>query len=208
MYRYYNPQNYRTQEKTITENLPTGKLDLQVVPDSPKNQYRYDFYLTGLQLNKQIEDSLTQTPLSPWSNSDNNITCKSPFKESTNKLLHINQRIHRSDFTEHSSRTVIKPPTMFEKNAITKKRMLTINSINREGGSSIQINPRDLKKNSDMRRCISTQYLQMGKGQRCCMEYCHSPRSSDSGMAGSCPLNSNVLGNTNDLPSCSAQERL
>ncbi|KAJ8964425.1 hypothetical protein NQ317_014538 [Molorchus minor] len=208
---------------------------------------------TKLVGNKFNQSSLTTVYIPPWSNSDNNITCKTthssslelpvntlplPDKMVAELLYNFDGEFSKSesiesDFTEHSSRTVIKPPTMFENNAITKKedvnvlpqsislnldnigfRHHSINSDKPRRRSSIQINPQDLKKNSDMRRCISTQYLQMGKRTnvrqsfcRCCMEYCHSPRSSDSGMAGSCTLNSPDLGNTNDLPSCSAQER-
>lgn len=133
-----------------------------------------------------------------------------------------------SDFTEHSSKTVIKPPTMFEGRAINDVKVVpqtvslnlenvgfrkhSINSDKPKRRSSIQINPQDLKKNSDIRRCVSSRFLQMSNPTtsrqsfcRCCRESCHSPRSSDSGMAGSCTLISPDI--VNDLASCSAQER-
>ncbi|XP_018577740.1 uncharacterized protein LOC108916034 [Anoplophora glabripennis] len=133
-----------------------------------------------------------------------------------------------SDFTEHSSKTVIKPPTMFEGRVEEDVKVVpqtvslnldnvgfrkhSINSDKPKRRSSIQINPQDLKKNSDMRRCVTSRFLQMSNPTtsrqsfcRCCRDSCHSPRSSDSGMAGSCTLISPDI--VNDLASCSAQER-
>lgn len=62
------------------------------------------------------------------------------------------------------------------------------------------------KKESSLRKCVSYHYLQIGRRPsctyspfcRCCTEPCFSRRSSDSGMAGSCTLNSPDLANTND----------
>lgn len=135
-----------------------------------------------------------------------------------------------SDVTEVSSTTVIKPPKMFSnakkdgtsqtisldlKNVGFRKH--SINSDKPKRRSSIQINPEDLSKDnsnnkkSDIRRCVSSQFLKMSDPAarqsycRCCMEACHSPRSSDSGMAGSCTLNSPDLANAAELSSM--QER-
>ncbi|KAK9737844.1 RhoGEF domain [Popillia japonica] len=125
-----------------------------------------------------------------------------------------------SDKTEFSSQTVIKPPPMFQngnrllsqsneelnspgselfnldfKNIKFKKH--SINSDKPKRKSSIHINT---TADSNLRRCVSYKYLELEKKDtsipvrasycRCCPEACHSPRSSDSGMAGSCTLNS------------------
>ncbi|KAJ8917559.1 hypothetical protein NQ315_005608 [Exocentrus adspersus] len=129
-----------------------------------------------------------------------------------------------SDFTEHSSRTVIKPPTMFDNKTEEDVKVVpqtislnlenvgfrkhSINSDKPRRRSSIQINPQDLKQN--IRRCVSSRFLQMSNPTtsrqsccRCCRDSCHTPRSSDSGMAGSCTLISPDI--VNDL--ASTQER-
>ncbi|XP_030759616.1 uncharacterized protein LOC115885013 isoform X1 [Sitophilus oryzae] len=126
-----------------------------------------------------------------------------------------------TDLTEQSTQTVIKPPTMFHNSSripsgtsdiqkLEKSnvpfRKHSINSDKPKRRCSIQINPSDLK------RCVSSRYLNMrpaGNPEqpstsrksicRCGSEYCHSPRSSDSGMAGSCTLNSPDLGNAADV---------
>lgn len=118
-----------------------------------------------------------------------------------------------SDVTEQSQRTVIKPPSMFKnvdgvgsvslnlENIPFRKH--SINSDKPRRRCSIQINPTDLKDKA-LKRCVSSKYLNMSSPIcrnepstshhksicRCGAEYCHSPRSSDSGMAGSCTLNS------------------
>ncbi|KAJ8970692.1 hypothetical protein NQ314_001073 [Rhamnusium bicolor] len=224
--------------------------------------------------NKFNQSSLTTIYIPSWSNSDNNITCKSKFDEGTTmreskispnesscsttthssslelpvntlplpdnmvaELLYnfdgafSKSESVESDFTEHSSRTVIKPPTLFDSKTVEDVKVVpqtlslnlenvgfrkhSINSDKPRRRSSIQINPQDLKKNSDIRHCVSSQYLHLSNPAttsrqtfcRCCRECCHSPRSSDSGMAGSCTLNSPDFANSNDLASCSAQER-
>lgn len=67
---------------------------------------------------------------------------------------------------------------------------------------------RDRNKTVSLRKCVSYHYLQLAQpgassnyGQfcRCCTEPCSSRRSSDSGMAGSCTLNSPDLALTNDV---------
>lgn len=56
---------------------------------------------------------------------------------------------------------------------------------------------REKRKANSLRKCVSYHYLQIGRKPsctfsycRCCTEPCFSRRSSDSGMAGSCTLNS------------------
>lgn len=95
-----------------------------------------------------------------------------------------------------SSKTVIKPPTMF---CNSEDKDIQKNVFKRR--SSIQMNPANVEeqKFNPLRRCISYQLVQVedplpgSSHQTCCtcMEACDSSRrSSDSGMAGSCSLNS------------------
>ncbi|CAH0556423.1 unnamed protein product [Brassicogethes aeneus] len=171
--------------------------------------------------NKFNESSLTTIYIPSWSNSDNNISCQTKFEVHSNSsstthssslelpvntlplpdnivaelLYNIDGEFNQSesldsDVTEHSSRTVIKPPKMFENNTLSLDikhigfRKHSINSDKPRRRSSIQINPQDFSEEV----C------------RCCMDN-YSPRSSDSGMAGSCTLNSP------DLAGCSMQQR-
>ncbi|XP_050300359.1 uncharacterized protein LOC126738917 isoform X2 [Anthonomus grandis grandis] len=108
-----------------------------------------------------------------------------------------------------SVETVIKPPTMFTNTTKTDNsssstvslnmehvpfRKHSINSDKPRRRCSIQLNPTDLLNSAKaLKRCVSSKYLNMKAGTsqcRCGLENCHSPRSSDSGMAGSCTLNS------------------
>ncbi|KYB27460.1 Rho guanine nucleotide exchange factor 7-like Protein [Tribolium castaneum] len=158
---------------------------------------------TKLVGNKFSSSSLTTIYIPGWSNSDTNITRRinydleenddSTTTHSSSLELPLNtvplpdkvvaELLYNFDSDESdppSAQTVIKPPTMFANQfqkpfSITRRR------------SSIQINPQDLKP---VRRCVSSKYLRMSPSYcRGCTE-CHSPRSSDSGMAGSCTLNS------------------
>lgn len=118
-----------------------------------------------------------------------------------------------SDATEQSQQTVIKPPSTFNASDTLSLNLETIpfrkHSINSDKPRrrcSIQINPTDLR-NKALKRCVSSKYVKMRPPTehsrkalcRCGSEYCHSPRSSDSGMAGSCTLNSPDLANSNDI---------
>lgn len=106
-----------------------------------------------------------------------------------------------SDFTEHSSKTVIKPPTMFAKEEEKsvqsdievnpqkislnleniRFRKHSINSDKPKRRSSIQINPQDLSRNV----CVSSQFIQLQSQPttsrqsfcRCCSEYCQDRKS-------------------------------
>lgn len=108
-----------------------------------------------------------------------------------------------SDRTELSSRTVIKPPKMFENSSTTRESLnLGLNNVGFRKHSfnsdkprrrySVQLNP-----DTSGQRCVSYQYVELSTPNwsstsscRCCTECCQSPRSSDSGMAGSYTLNS------------------
>ncbi|RZC34675.1 rho guanine nucleotide exchange factor 7 [Asbolus verrucosus] len=102
-----------------------------------------------------------------------------------------------------SAKTVIKPPSMFTNETKSWDNVEfqnhSINSSRPRRRSSIQINPQDLSRVNNVRRCVSSRYLRMSPSRasycRCCVES-HSPRSSDSGMAGSCTLNSPDLNAT------------
>ncbi|XP_044267611.1 uncharacterized protein LOC123013250 isoform X2 [Tribolium madens] len=160
---------------------------------------------TKLVGNKFSSSSLTTIYIPGWSNSDTNINRRinydleendsSTTTHSSSLELPLNtvplpdkivaELLYNFDSEESdppSTQTVIKPPTMFANEfqkpfSITRRR------------SSIQINPQDLKQ-GPVRRCVSSKYLRMSPSYcRGCVE-CHSPRSSDSGMAGSCTLNS------------------
>ncbi|CAG9769067.1 unnamed protein product [Ceutorhynchus assimilis] len=114
-----------------------------------------------------------------------------------------------SDLTQ---RPVINPPSMFRADSISLNldnvpfRKHSINSDKPRRRCSIQMNPTDLKDKA-IKRCKSSKFLNMGCGNepgsstksicRCGAESCHSHshRSSDSGMAGSCSLNSPDLAN-------------
>lgn len=128
-----------------------------------------------------------------------------------------------SDRSEKSFRTVIKPSAVFQDDAHVKNqhvaetmslnldnigfRKHSINSDKPRRRSSIQLGP--TRENQGIRRCVSSHFMQLnsrGHGcsdTACCMETCQSPRSSDSGMAGSCTLNSPDFGG-NDQEHCSA----
>lgn len=98
---------------------------------------------------------------------------------------------------------ILRPPSMFDKDDVRVVpqsvslnlenvgfRKHSINSDKPRRRSSLQITPKDSKDYP------STSHQSFC---RCCMEYCHSPRSSDSGiMAGSCTLNSPDSANAAD----------
>ncbi|XP_074026648.1 uncharacterized protein [Leptinotarsa decemlineata] len=128
-----------------------------------------------------------------------------------------------STIEELSSDNVLKPPTMFLKNDVqvipqtvslnlenVGFRKHSINSDKPRRRSSLHINP---SRNPKKSMCVSSQYIKMSNQTtsqqsfcRCCMDYCHSPRSSDSGMAGSCTLNSPDSANVNDDPSLGSSQ--
>lgn len=168
---------------------------------------------TKLVGNKFNASSLTTIYIPPWSNSDTNISCKANFDlgpenddasstatHSSSLELPLNtlplpdkvvaELLYNFDSEESdtpSAKTVIKPPSEFQEgNAQFRKHSIT----KPRRRSSIQINPQDLNGAKPARRCVSSKYLRMSPSYcRGCIE-CHSPRSSDSGMAGSCTLNS------------------
>ncbi|XP_060518935.1 uncharacterized protein LOC132697434 isoform X2 [Cylas formicarius] len=224
----------------IDENLELNTLH---VPENcmPIARQSCPTKLVGNKFNKS---SLTTIYIPTWSNSDNNISCRTNFDDSkpesvSSTATHssslelpvntlplpdkiIGELLYgefaksesvESDLTEHSSKTVIKPPTMFEAKTVNLSkenvpfRKHSINSDKPKRRCSIQLNPTDLKDKA-LRKCISSRYLQMNPGSqpgpskksvcRCGIDYCNSPRSSDSGMAGSCSLNSPDLANTAD----------
>lgn len=108
--------------------------------------------------------------------------------------------------SDKSFKTVIKPPTVFQnlqeapvslslENVGFHKH--SINSDKPKRRSSIHMTR--TSNVSGIRRCVSSHFVQMNRDlgcsdTACCMELCHSPRSSDSGMAGSCTLNSPDFG--------------
>lgn len=130
-------------------------------------------------------------------------------------LYNFNDDFQKSESVE----TVIKPPTMFQNDEAACNLSLQnigfrTHSINSDKPKtirrrSIQIDTENM--NRPLRRCVSTQFLRLETRQsttttttstqsfcRCCLEHNHSPRSSDSGMAGSCTLNSPDLGHTGE----------
>lgn len=128
-----------------------------------------------------------------------------------------------SDHTDKSFKTVIKPPSVFQNvhNDSESQRVSDAVSLNLEniGFRKHSINsdkPRrrssihviHAQDNGGIRRCVSTHFVRVNNQDRgcsdsaCCLEMCHSPRSSDSGMAGSCTLNSPDFG-ANDHERCS-----
>ncbi|XP_066255071.1 uncharacterized protein RtGEF isoform X1 [Euwallacea similis] len=128
-----------------------------------------------------------------------------------------------SDLTEQSQKTVIKPSSAVSLNLEHipfRKHSINSDKPRQSRRSSIQINPSDLKEKA-LRRCITSRFLNMQPNPeqpstssdkrshlcRCGSEYCHSPRSSDSGMAGSCTLNSPDLANIADRDSNVALDR-
>lgn len=117
--------------------------------------------------------------------------------------------------SDKSYRTVIKPPTVFQNATTSTTTTTTTNpislSLENVGFRKHSINSDKPKRRSSIhvpdsgiRRCVSSHFIQMGyDNSSCCMmEMCHSPRSSDSGMAGSCTLNSPDFGVT-DQERCS-----
>lgn len=125
-----------------------------------------------------------------------------------------------SERSEKSFKTVIKPPTVFQNDAHVKSqqtsetmslhldnigfRKHSINSDKPRRRSSIQLGT--ARDREGIRRCVSSHFMQLKdhscSDTTCCMEACQSPRSSDSGMAGSCTLNSPDFGG-NDPEHCS-----
>ncbi|XP_045472847.1 uncharacterized protein LOC123679336 [Harmonia axyridis] len=131
------------------------------------------------------------------------------------------------------TKTLVAPPSMFQNEMELEPRETatslslpmknigfkthSINSDKPKRRSSVQINPTssNYESKEKVRRCISTQFLQMsnkfrtsktsstGPGSLCefCIDNLHSPRSSDSGMARSFTMLSPDL--SNDLPTCS-----
>lgn len=106
--------------------------------------------------------------------------------------------------SDKTFRTVIKPTVLQNKSANQHSsdsmslslenigfRKHSINSDKLKRRSSIHVNR--AAHNNPLRRCVSSHFVQMGG---CCTEMCQSPRSSDSGMAGSCTLNSPDFGGT------------
>lgn len=132
----------------------------------------------------------------------------------------------KSDLTnsepEVRQRSVIKPPSMFRNQTIEDNNRLSLRKstisfnkhcLDSDKRSTRQlIHPQQKNKTNSLRKCVSYHYMQLYDGVncsnianqfcRCCTEPCSSRRSSDSGMAGSCTLNSPDLAlNNEDLPS-------
>lgn len=87
---------------------------------------------------------------------------------------------------------IIKPPSMFDNRLRLSKEIspfskhslnsdLRLSNIKKSDDSST-------KRQSDVRRCISYQYVRMNNNISKTYDQMHSPRSSDSGMAGSCTI--------------------
>lgn len=204
----------------IDENLPLGDFKISPKPFIPTIRQSLPSKFVG---NKFSESSLTTIDIPQWhSNSDNCLNkgcscgddCSTTHSSSlalevnplplpdrvVAELLYNIDREKSNILTKSESvdsdksfKTVIKPPTVFQNNS---------------GAISL---PLDRKYNrpidpSGIRRCVSSHFIQMGFGcsdSAFCTELsCQSPRSSDSGMAGSCTLNSPDFGGA-DQERCS-----
>ncbi|XP_072396127.1 uncharacterized protein [Diabrotica undecimpunctata] len=190
---------------------------------------------TKLVGNKFNQTSLTTIYIPTWSSCDNNMACaaqSSPKSSASSTTTHssslelpvntmplpdnmlaellYNYEDCSSKFGGSEESLILKPPSMFIKEDVKVVpqsmslnlenvgfRKHSINSDKPKRRSSLQITPKefhDYPSTSRQSLC------------RCCLEYCHSPRSSDSGMAGSCTLNSPDSANVNER-SDSAQIR-
>lgn len=118
--------------------------------------------------------------------------------------------IDRSESVESdkSFKTVIKPPTVFQNDTKNSHSDEVLNlSLENIGFKRHSINSDKPKRRSSvhvhrtndaktLRRCVSSHFVRISHpsdgcpNTACCLEMCQSPRSSDSGMAGSCNLNS------------------
>lgn len=194
----------------IDENLPLGnkKIEKLYIPTIRQS------LPTKFVGNKFSENSLTTIDIPQWqSNSDTNI-----FSHTSNLNLEVTNTLPLPDKivaellysnldtspttltksesmdSEKSCKTVIKPP--LQNTTTTNPVSLSLEHV---GFRKHSINSDKPKKHS-IRRCVSSHFIRMGYDTAttsCCMtEMCHSPRSSDSGMAGSCTLNSPDFGVT------------
>lgn len=182
-------------ENNAIPRTHSSSLDLAInplpLPDGMLAELLYNF------------DSVTPTDLNSQT-----VNTKNQKTDLSDQSININdQNISSID------QTVIKPPSMF-RNTIKEKRNIFKNSkqeakkstenlclsfenigfkthslnSDKPRRSSIQYEDNSIRK---IRRCVSYQYLNVSSKPsfcRCCAQ--HSPRSSDSGMAGSCTLNS------------------
>lgn len=100
--------------------------------------------------------------------------------------------------SDKSFKTVIKPPTVLRSNEPSRTVKLSKENVDLfkhsiksdKSKSRTSIHIQDLNR---IRKCVSSHFIQMGFESNFGTELsssCHSPRSSDSGMAGSCTLNS------------------
>uniref|UniRef100_A0A1Y1N5D1 Rho guanine nucleotide exchange factor 7 n=1 Tax=Photinus pyralis TaxID=7054 RepID=A0A1Y1N5D1_PHOPY len=169
--------------------------------------------------NKFSENSLTSIYIPPWKSKHDKSICRSTVSAEPTKSESASTTTHSSsldlnvnpvplpdkvlaellyNFDTNSvvcSDSVIKPPTMY-RNTQGDQEMHQPKPKRR---SSIQFNPSSDKTQSfGLRRCVSYQLVKLADPSTStympccrCMETSHgSSRSSDSGMAGSCNLNS------------------
>lgn len=121
-----------------------------------------------------------------------------PDKITAELLYNFDQSIDKSDSN------IIKPPSMFNNVSLSRDMSpfsthslnsdLKITTKSRKNSISVSKSP----KRDSVRRCISYQYVRLNNtnntkvNDKCCTccngSRCHSPRSSDSGMAGSCTI--------------------
>lgn len=98
-----------------------------------------------------------------------------------------------------------KSTISFNKHCLDSDKRSTRQSNELPQSTTVQQHKKDRSKVHSLRKCVSYHYLQLSEGKtncssssnqfcRCCTEPCSSRRSSDSGMAGSCTLNSPDLG--------------
>lgn len=87
---------------------------------------------------------------------------------------------------------IIKPPSMFDSRMRLSKEVspFSKHSLNSDLRISNvkKIDDASKKRQSSVRRCISYQYVRMNNNLSKNYDQMHSPRSSDSGMAGSCTI--------------------
>lgn len=193
----------------IDENLPVGQLmttTRKVYVPTTRQSLPSKF--VG---NKFSESSLTTIEIPEWqsTSSDNQLNLavhSSSIDVELNNTLTLPDRVvaellyNLDAKSMDSDETVIKPPTVFENDTQQKAVSISLENIGFHKHSINSDKPKrrsstDAVDRDDVRRCTSTHFIHMDGGRRGCVDFGYSsPRSSDSGMADSCTLNSPDFG--------------
>ncbi|XP_057659892.1 uncharacterized protein LOC130896115 isoform X1 [Diorhabda carinulata] len=181
------PKPYMACENilNLNDSLELTNLSVQQEYYLPTTRQSCPTKLVGNKFNKT---SLTTIYIPPWSNNDtNNSTTHSSTLELPVNTLPIPDKVLAEILyntpKDNEENFLLKPPSMFDVKIVPQSLSLNLDNV---GFRKHSIDSDKPKRRSSLQITPSTQ----SSFCRCCSVYYHSPRSSDSGMAGSCTLNS------------------